>query len=525
MSDHEPLLGPYPRKHRLAILTWACVIPTTLCLILLALLFAQSTAVDSPPVEVVGKKNVIMMVTDGMGPALVALARGFKQYRDNGLYNDTLTLDSYLIGLSRTRLLLLIITDLAAGATAFLCAMKLYNGAIGVLPDGVPCGTILEALKLQGYKTGMVVTTRITDATPGAFSAHVNYRSQEDQIAEQQLFQPGLGLMVDLMIGGGRCHFVPGKDGGCRVDDRNLVDEAISAGWGYFDDREGFDKAMKNDSLQLPVLGLLADGDIPYDIDRDHKEYPLLKEQVQLALKTLSAATADSENGFFLLIEGLRIDHAGHHNDPAAQVREVLAYDDAFAEVIEFIDNCDVPTVMVLTLDHETGGLVTARQVLKAYPDYLWYPEVLLAASHSGEYMASLLSSLTDDFEKKIAAHLGIDDLSKKEKKRVEDALKLPQELLYVVNDIVSVRLQTGWTTHGHSAVDVNIYAHTNSKAISASLGQLQGNHENIEVGQFLAFVSAADLEAATEKVKHADHKPRPAGDNIVDAYHLRISN
>src|ERR1700759_5468533 len=82
----------------------------------------------------------------------------------------------------------------------------------------------------------------------------------------------------------------------------------------------------------------------------------------QTALKALSDATKTSDKGFFLMIEGSRIDHAGHANDPAAQVHEVLAYDDAVASVLGFLDKDSTPGVMVSTSDHETGGLAVARR-------------------------------------------------------------------------------------------------------------------------------------------------------------------
>lgn len=350
---------------------------------------------ESVEVDINKKKNVIFMVTDGMGPASLSLARSFKQFRDELSMEDVLQLDQHLVGSSRTRSNSSLITDSAAGATAFSCGLKSYNGAIGVSSDSEPCGTILEALKLQGYMTGLVVTTRITDATPAAFSSHVDQRFQEDQIAEQQLGDYPLGRMVDLIIGGGRCHFLPrSHEGGCRSDDRNLIEEVQhKKEWNYVGNREQFDQLKHGHNVQFPLLGLLAENDIPYEIDRDPKVYPSLAEQVKVALTSLSKATKDSDRGFFLLIEGSRIDHAGHHNDPAAQVREVLAYDDAFKEVLKFIDETDTDTVAISTSDHETGGLVTSRQNTPSYPDYIWYPEVLLNSTHSGEYLSVRLST------------------------------------------------------------------------------------------------------------------------------------
>lgn len=191
-------------------------------------------------------------------------------------------------------------------------------------------------------------------------------RQEEDRIAEQMVGDYPLGRVVDLMFGGGRCHFLPNStlDSSCRADDRDVVALAKEKGYSYVDDRAGFDKLKRGAGLKLPMLGLFADTDIPYEIDRRNENdiYPSLKEMAETAMRALSEATRDSDNGFFLMIEGSRIDHAGHHNDPAAQVHEVLAYDEAFTSVLDFLKNDPTEAVMVSTSDHETGGLATARR-------------------------------------------------------------------------------------------------------------------------------------------------------------------
>jgi alkaline phosphatase len=481
-------------------------------------MFSPSISASPKP-----KTNVIMMVTDGMGPASLSLTRSFRQYRDKLPIDDTLVLDKYLIGSSRTRSSSSLVTDSAAGATAFSCGLKSYNGAIGVDPSKNPCGTILEALKLEGYLTGLVVTTLITDATPAAFSTHVDYRFQEDLIAEQQLGDYPLGRTLDLMIGGGRCHYLPtSEEGGCRADSRNLIEEVQKNGsWNYVGNRKEFDQLEGGNNVSLPLLALLAPRDIPYDIDRDSKEHPSLAEQVKTALTALSKATENSDKGFFLMIEGSLIDHAGHLNDPAAQVREVLAYDEAFAEVIKFIDKSDTETVAISTSDHETGGLVTARQVSPSYPDYLWYPGVLLNCTHSGEYLAHKITNFKDAhmfdsflIKEVLEGDMGIYDYTNEEISLIKQSANNPAVLLYVLNNMISVRSQTGWTTHGHSAVDVNIYAHTNSKRIRHQLLQSQpysgllGNHENIEIGAFMQKITNVDVKKVTELIKDTKHSP-----------------
>lgn len=308
---------------------------------------------------------MIFMVSDGMGPTSLSLTRSFRQTESGLPIDDVLVLDQHLIGSSRTRSSSSLITDSAAGATAFSCGMKSYNGAISVLPDHSPCGTVLEAAKKAGYMTGLVVTTRITDATPACFAAHVNLREEEDRIAEQMVGEYPLGRVVDLMLGGGRCHFLPNTtERSCRADDTDVIKMAQDKGFSYVSDRTGFDGLNLGSGVKLPLLGLFASTDIPYEVDRGQVNdvFPSLDEMARTALKALSEATKDSDKGFFLMIEGSRIDHAGHGNDPVAQVHEVLAYDKAFASVLDFLDKDEVDGVLVGTSDHETGGLATARR-------------------------------------------------------------------------------------------------------------------------------------------------------------------
>ena len=106
------------------------------------------------------------------------------------------------------------ITDSAAGATAFSCGIKTYNRAIGMDPLKRPCGTVLEAARRQGYKTGMVVTAKITDATPASFASHVVDRNYENTIAEHLIGNGLLNRSVDLLFGGNT--FLLEWSGNCR---------------------------------------------------------------------------------------------------------------------------------------------------------------------------------------------------------------------------------------------------------------------------------------------------------------------
>ena len=290
-------------------------------------------------------------------------------------------------------------------------------------------------------------------------------------------------------------------------------------GWSYIDNRH--DLFNKKADIKLPLLALLANEDIPYEIDRVHVAdvYPSQAEMTELALDILSKATKDSEKGFFLMIEGSRIDHAGHANDPAAQVHEVLAHDRAFKKVLEFLENDSTEGVLVSTSDHETGGLATARQLHKTYPQYHWFPSELVNATHSAsnlghQYAAFLTSQPRPDRKQQelfitktlFAEGLGIHDVSGEEISAIIDAEPMwPPSYLFA--DAISRRAQVGWSTHGHSAVDVNIYASSPKHVPS-----LIGNHENTDVGKFLAEYLDVDVDAITQELRKKGVKQGPDG-------------
>ncbi|KAH7117677.1 alkaline phosphatase-like protein [Dendryphion nanum] len=484
---------------------WAVI--ATALVIVLAVVYQKSQNPKHSSPQPSGKRNLIFMVSDGMGPTSLSLTRSFMQFQNGQPWSQQLVIDQHMIGQSRTRSSSSLITDSAAGATAFSCASKSYNGAISVTPDHEPCGTVLEAAKKAGYMTGLVVTTRITDATPACFAAHVNMRQEEDRIAEQMIGDYPLGRVVDLMLGGGRCHFLSNStEGSCRADNKDVVEMAKKKGFNYISDRNGFDSLKGGQALKFPMLGLFAETDIPYEIDRRNENdiYPSLDEMAEAALVALSEATKNSDKGFFLMIEGSRIDHAGHHNDPAAQVHEVLAYDKAFTKVLDFLKNDPTEGVMVSTSDHETGGLATARQLHATYPEYAWYPGPLANASHSAErldfeYKHYLLnepsdSDKTEFIRKSITDGLGIKDFGQEE---VDKLLKEPATALYQYADMISRRSQTGWSTHGHSGADVNIYSSDPKAALA-----LVGNHENTEVGDFLREYLGVDVASVTKELR-----------------------
>lgn len=515
------------RLREIFLFSWAFL--ATAGLIILAVFFQHRQQTTSPSASSPlssstppSKRNLIFMVSDGMGPASLSMTRSFRQLVEGLPADDTLTLDHHFWGTSRTRSSSSLVTDSAAGATAFSCGRKSYNGAIAVDPHGRPCGTVLEAARRAGYRTGMVVTTDATDATPATFAAHVRWRFQNDEIALHEVGEGVLGRSVDLIFGGGRCRFLPNStEGSCRGDD---VDVAAIArekhGWAWADDRAGFEAMGGGENVTLPVLGLFAGGDVPFEIDRRAmaEVYPSLSEMAATAIRALEEATKDSDKGFFLMIEGSRIDHAGHFNDPAAQVREVLEYDRTFKLVLDFLERSETEGVLVATSDHETGGLATAWQTPGHLPVYDWHPSVLANASASAQYLAALLNrhvasarveskeSLKDWINTHLVIRrLGITNALDEE---LEALAADPGAALALFAGMVSRRARIGWSTGGHSAVDVNIYSSGGPEA-----ERLRGNVENTDIGKFLRDYLHVDVDEITkELLEKMDLGPLPEG-------------
>ncbi|KAI9158914.1 Repressible alkaline phosphatase [Paramyrothecium foliicola] len=529
VSNDDTTRKPTTRSTRLrelGLFIWALI--ATAAVIVIAV-WVQHTHQTKPGRHTpASKRNLVFMVSDGMGPASLSLTRSFRQHIDGLPISDTLTLDKHFWGSSRTRSSSSLVTDSAAGATAFSCGKKTYNGAISVLPNYDPCGTVLQAAKRAGYMTGLTVTTDVVDATPACFASNVLLRQMEDEIALQEVGEGVLGRSVDLILGGGRCFFLPNTtEGGCRADDVDVIKLAQEKhGWSYAGDRAAFDDLKGGDKATLPLLGLFARTDIPFELDRRNMNdvYPSLSEMAKTALRSLERATAKSDKGFFLMIEGSRIDHAGHINDPAAQVHEVLEYDKTFQAVLDFIQNSDTETILVATSDHETGGLATALQEPGHLPVYNWYPQVLADSNASAEHLAAkllkhLVSLPTLPSKKKLAAWindelivpgLGIKDATQEELSQLAET---PEMALTLFSAMISLRAHIGWSTHGHSAVDVNVYS-----SGGPSTEKIRGNVENTDIGKFLAEYLDVDVDEITKELQEKTSKPDLKALGLQDA-------
>jgi alkaline phosphatase len=292
-------------------------------LVFMAILLALQ--LNSQPI---GKRpdNIILMIGDGMGVSQVyaGLTANHGQLYILNLKNT---------GFSLTYSANSYITDSGAGATAIASGKKTYNGAIGVGPDTVPCKTILEYAEEKGLATGLVVTSSITHATPAAFIAHQKSRNYYEQIATDFLKTD-----IDVFIGGGRNNFAK------RSDNVDLI------------------KDLRNKSYQVVFspdsIGLITQGKLAALIAEDQPPAILQGRGNMLPVATETAINILDKNrkGFFLMVEGSQIDWGGHLNNADYVISEMIDFDQAIGKALAFAVK-DRKTLIIVTADHETGGL------------------------------------------------------------------------------------------------------------------------------------------------------------------------
>ena len=284
---------------------------------------AATSIAAEPPVK--QAKNIILMIGDGMG--LSQITSGLIAKR------DALNLERIrVIGLSKTFSGDNLITDSAAGATAFSTGVKTYNGAIGVGMDTLPRTNIVEIAERNGIGTGLVATASITHATPAAFFAHQPSRLMDEEIAADFLKSD-----IDVFIAGGKKFFEIRKDG------RNLLDELKEKKYTVASGMESITKVHKG-----KLAGFTAEEHLP---KMSEGRGEILTASALKAIELLSK----NKKGFFLMIEGSQIDWGGHAKDSQYIINEMVDFDNTIGKVLDFAEK-DGETLVIITADHETGG-------------------------------------------------------------------------------------------------------------------------------------------------------------------------
>ena len=294
------------------------------------------------PVAGAQPANVIFCIGDGMG---------FEQVKAAGMYAagsaGAMCFEAFPFrGQVATYSTDASVTDSAASGTALATGVKVNNGVISMAypGDGGELETLLEVFQARGKSTGLVTTTYLTHATPAAFGAHEPSRNNNQQIADDYLMQ----TRPDVLFGGGGNGMPASPAGYVTVTDRAAM------------------QALNTETATM-TCGLFGGTHLPYELD-GLGSLPHLSEMTATALAVLD----NDPDGFFLMVEGGRIDHAGHANDVARNVTETVEFDEAVREALRWADGRR-DTLILVTADHETGGMtVLANNGVGCFPTVSW---------------------------------------------------------------------------------------------------------------------------------------------------------
>ena len=428
-------------------------------------------------------KNVIMMIPDGMSVEASTLARWY-----NG--GQPLAMDEIAVGQVKTYWNQGPITDSAPAGTAYATGHKSDDSHVGTAPaaeNDRPLATILEAAKGKGKATGIVVTCEAMHATPADFTAHDGNRSNYNSLMTQQVFN---GL--DVVLGGGDKYFSETK----AYDGKTLKEKITSLGYEYITTR---DEMMKSNSNKL--WGMFADVAMRYELDRtaskDSRE-PSLEEMTKKAISTLNK----DKDGFFLMVEGSKIDWAAHANDPSGLASDIIAFDKAVKATLDFA-KADGNTVVVVASDHGTGGVTIGSSAVSKYSAVKFQDSTdkMKNSKATVEYIESLTWDekgkcriQEDNKIKEAMALYGVIDLSANEISVVKNAAK--GNLGLVIAPMLSTRANVGWVYTGHVGGDVALYMYA-----PAGVESLEGVVDNTEVGKYMARVLGVDVDETTKSL------------------------
>ncbi len=439
-------------------------------------------------------KNVIVLIPDGMSVAGTTLARFYK--------GDALAMDPMASGLVNTWSSDGTIADSAPAGSAFATGWKSQSGNIAntgkvysiagartPLVEGVnrPVATILEAAKLEGKATGIISTSEFMHATPADFASHDASRKNYDNLSEQIVYNN-----LDVILGGG----IPFLTAEGRNDGEVLG--SILSERGYTQVKNTKELLSFNGTKLIGVFGPTdASTAMSYDLDRDAVREPSISEMTAKAIEVLSK----DEDGFFLMVEGSKVDWAAHANDPVGIITDILAFDDAVAEAVTFAE-ADGQTLVIAVTDHGNSGIsIGNRTISSGYDKTPWttFINPLKAAKVTGEGFAKKLpadregatvASMGAEIRSLAAEWLGLTDLSDEEVQKIIDSAD--RSMNYTVGPMIADRALIGFTTNGHTGEDVVLYTYDPRGKL------LTGYIDNTDVALFIADSINVNLDEAT---------------------------
>lgn len=422
-------------------------------------------------------KYIFYFIGDGMGPGQVMFGDLYKR----AVIGDSLPLNMFQMpvhSLVTTYSASSPVTDSAAAGTALATGSKTKNSMLGMNADTVAVTSVAKHLHDNGFGVALMTNSAADDATPGAFYAHVPNRGMHYEIGRQAA-ESGYELICGAAL---------------RGKNQELVDYIASQGVELLDDPAAA-AASGSRRIILTPTSSRWNWDMGYYIDENEGQMTV-NDMTVMAINHLQRHTPEK---FFMMIEGGSIDHLGHANDGGALVKEVVAFDEAIATALDFYRRHPDETLIIVTADHETGGLTVgnnctgynanpqyfrhqkiSKEVFSAYCDELmkadnkptWEEMKQYLTDNFGFFTEIPMSQRRDDRLHEVFNSTFIDGQSRRQETLYSNFNQFAVEVFEMLNE----KAGAGWTTLNHSGNMVPLFA------IGAGSELFQGLNDNAEL-------------------------------------------
>lgn len=326
-------------------LLYIAILAIAVCALFAQWVTRSTSAAQNQPVIAANPKYVFLLLADGAGIPHMEITRQYNQLLHESMNITDKIMKEGVLGLMTTHAADSLSTDSAAAATALASGCKAKIGALGVCADGTVPKTAMEVAKEKGMRIGLVTNAPVYDASPAAFVCHVPSRRHYAAILSRYL-----ELAPDVLFGGGRDQFLPkGQPGSRRNDDADVIGSFVKKQYQYVSNKLELEQSQRG-----KILGLFGLSDMSFELDRDKKTEPSLSEMTRAAIRHLHD---NNPRGFFVFIENENVDSAGHLTDIAALIHDYREFDRAVGLAYEFYKKYPSETLIIVTSDHETGGL------------------------------------------------------------------------------------------------------------------------------------------------------------------------
>jgi alkaline phosphatase len=454
-------------------------------------------------------KNVIVLIPDGCSAEQYTLARWFK--------GKPLALDQIRVGALKTYTADSVVADSAPAASAFATGYRTSDKFISVGPKNPtlpvvpppdaslsykPLATVLEGAKLLGKATGVVVTSRVSHATPAAYYAHVPSRYMENDIMEQGVYQN-----LDVVLGGGKRHLLSKESGGKRTDNENLMDVLQERGYTFAATAKDLEQAKSG-----KVYGIFAYSSMEGEIDRPvfGPQQPTLEDMTKKAIDLLS----QDPEGFFLLVEGSQVDWACHANDPAHMISDLLMFDRAVQAALDFAQK-DGNTLVLAFSDHNCGGMsignyATSGTYSQMKLEALLEPLRKMRLSTMGLWREVGPFKTPGRVKEVVKEYWGLEITDEEAKQILSLAPKYDKDPNYGFGEVICPKYTLiGWTSHGHTGGDVPLFAFGPGRPV----GLLDGP----DIGKTCARALGLNLEQLNARLFQEAAGALPDGQVTID--------